>query len=174
MESNTPANESLMSTSNSESKDEVYDHQQMSNSGSNLTQNIPPVPLPTLPLAVDGQQQQQQQQTHVQEASSSSSTMNINTNSDINNNNTNTIRNTTSSGTAFRSPDTRPAFKLAVKLIDTYKNINKIYYEAKAKRLLEQSQRVPHDGPQVSVRYMYMINDNNYYYYYCYNYDDIY
>jgi hypothetical protein len=32
----------------------------------------------------------------------------------------------------------RPAYKLSVKLIDTYKNINKIYYENKAKRQKEK------------------------------------
>jgi hypothetical protein len=40
----------------------------------------------------------------------------------------------------IRRPSTdRPVFKLSVKLIDTYKNINKVYYEAKAKRLREQA-----------------------------------
>lgn len=38
----------------------------------------------------------------------------------------------------YRNPTERPIFKLSVNLIDTYKYINKVYYEAKAKRLLEQ------------------------------------
>jgi hypothetical protein len=37
-----------------------------------------------------------------------------------------------------RNSSERPVYKLSVKLIDTYKHINKIYYEAKAKRLREQ------------------------------------
>ena len=37
-----------------------------------------------------------------------------------------------------RHPDTRPVVKLSVKLIETYKNINKIYYEAKAKKLRDK------------------------------------
>lgn len=37
-----------------------------------------------------------------------------------------------------RDPTTRPIYRLSVKLIDTYKHINKIYYEAKANRLREQ------------------------------------
>ena len=37
-----------------------------------------------------------------------------------------------------RDPTTRPVYRLSVKLIDTYKHINKVYYEAKAKRLREQ------------------------------------
>ncbi|CAM9164999.1 unnamed protein product, partial [Ectocarpus fasciculatus] len=39
----------------------------------------------------------------------------------------------------FRDPLTRPIYVLSVKLIDTYKYINKVYYEAKAKKLKEQS-----------------------------------
>lgn len=39
----------------------------------------------------------------------------------------------------LRNPGERPIFKLSVKLIDTYKYINKVYYEAKAKKLKEQS-----------------------------------
>jgi dual specificity tyrosine-phosphorylation-regulated kinase 1 len=38
----------------------------------------------------------------------------------------------------FRDPQTRPVLRLSVKLIETYKEINKIYYEAKAKKLREQ------------------------------------
>ncbi|GMI13914.1 hypothetical protein TrLO_g4365 [Triparma laevis f. longispina] len=34
----------------------------------------------------------------------------------------------------FRNPATRPAYKLSIDLIDTYKQINKVYYEQKAKR----------------------------------------
>jgi dual specificity tyrosine-phosphorylation-regulated kinase 1 len=37
-----------------------------------------------------------------------------------------------------RDPTTRPVYRLSVKLIDTYKHINKIYYEAKANKLREQ------------------------------------
>jgi len=33
-----------------------------------------------------------------------------------------------------RNPTKRPVYKLSVDLIDTYKQINKIYYEQKAKR----------------------------------------
>jgi len=35
----------------------------------------------------------------------------------------------------IREPTTRPVYKLSVRLIDTYKHINKVYYEAKAKRI---------------------------------------
>mgnify|MGYP003386004582 CR=1 FL=1 len=38
----------------------------------------------------------------------------------------------------IRDPNTRPVIQLSVKLIETYKHINKIYYEAKAKKLREQ------------------------------------
>lgn len=38
----------------------------------------------------------------------------------------------------FRGPEERPVYKLSVKLIDTYKHVNDIYYEAKARRLREQ------------------------------------
>jgi hypothetical protein len=38
----------------------------------------------------------------------------------------------------FRDPETRPVLRLSVKLIETYKQINKIYYEAKAKKLRDQ------------------------------------
>jgi hypothetical protein len=38
----------------------------------------------------------------------------------------------------YRNCADRPVFKLSVQLIDTYKYINKVYYEAKAKRLSEQ------------------------------------
>jgi len=34
----------------------------------------------------------------------------------------------------FRNPSSRPLYKLSVKLIDTYKTINKVYYEKKALR----------------------------------------
>jgi len=37
--------------------------------------------------------------------------------------------------TQQRSSSDRPVFKLSVNLIDTYKHINKVYYEAKAKKL---------------------------------------
>ncbi len=40
----------------------------------------------------------------------------------------------------LRDSSERPVYKLSVKLIDTYKHINKIYYEAKAKRLREQQE----------------------------------
>lgn len=39
----------------------------------------------------------------------------------------------------YRDPLTRPVHALSVKLIDTYKHINKVYYDAKAKKLKEQS-----------------------------------
>jgi dual specificity tyrosine-phosphorylation-regulated kinase 1 len=38
-----------------------------------------------------------------------------------------------------RDPLSRPIYQLSVKLIDTYKHINKVYYDAKAKKLKEQS-----------------------------------
>ena len=38
----------------------------------------------------------------------------------------------------LRDAETRPLFRLSVKLVDTYKYINKVYYEAKAKKLREQ------------------------------------
>mmetsp|Transcript_20328 Transcript_20328/g.37723 ORF Transcript_20328/g.37723 Transcript_20328/m.37723 type:complete len:626 (-) Transcript_20328:336-2213(-) len=38
----------------------------------------------------------------------------------------------------IRDSDKRPVVRLSVKLIETYKHINKIYYEAKAKKLREQ------------------------------------
>lgn len=38
----------------------------------------------------------------------------------------------------YREPGLRPVYKLSVKLIDTYKYINKVYYEAKAKKLRDQ------------------------------------
>jgi hypothetical protein len=38
----------------------------------------------------------------------------------------------------YRNCGDRPVYKLSVQLIDTYKHINKVYYEAKAKRLSEQ------------------------------------
>lgn len=38
----------------------------------------------------------------------------------------------------FRDPTTRPIYCLSIKLIDTYKYINKVYYEAKAKKLRDQ------------------------------------
>jgi hypothetical protein len=40
---------------------------------------------------------------------------------------------------AFRNPTERPVYKLSVKLIDTYKHINRVYYEAKAQRLREKN-----------------------------------
>ena len=39
----------------------------------------------------------------------------------------------------FRDSSDRPILKLSVRLIDTYKNINKVYYEAKARKLKEQA-----------------------------------
>jgi dual specificity tyrosine-phosphorylation-regulated kinase 1 len=39
----------------------------------------------------------------------------------------------------FRESTERPVFKLSVRLIDTYKYINKVYYETKAKRMKEQA-----------------------------------
>lgn len=39
----------------------------------------------------------------------------------------------------YRDPLVRPIYALSVKLIDTYKHINKVYYDAKAKKLKEQS-----------------------------------
>lgn len=38
----------------------------------------------------------------------------------------------------LREPTTRPIYRLSVKLIDTYKHINKVYYEAKARKIREQ------------------------------------
>lgn len=38
----------------------------------------------------------------------------------------------------LRDSTTRPVYKLSIKLIETYKHINKVYYEAKAQRLKEQ------------------------------------
>lgn len=48
----------------------------------------------------------------------------------------------------YRSHTERPVHKLSVQLIDTYKNINKAYYEAKALRQKETSNRggVYNDG----------------------------
>jgi dual specificity tyrosine-phosphorylation-regulated kinase 1 len=40
----------------------------------------------------------------------------------------------------LRDPNERPVFKLSVKLLDTYKYINKVYYESKARRLREQKE----------------------------------
>lgn len=40
----------------------------------------------------------------------------------------------------YRDPLTRPVYFLSVKLIDTYKSINKVYYDAKAKKLKEQAE----------------------------------
>lgn len=45
-----------------------------------------------------------------------------------------------------RDPTTRPAYRLSVKLIDTYKHINKIYYEAKAKKLRDQQSGTTRGG----------------------------
>ena len=39
----------------------------------------------------------------------------------------------------FRDSMERPILKLSVKLIETYKHINKVYYEAKARKLKEQA-----------------------------------
>jgi hypothetical protein len=38
----------------------------------------------------------------------------------------------------LRDPSARPVYKLSVRLLDTYKYINKVYYEAKARKLREQ------------------------------------
>tara|TARA_B110000305_G_C18957752_1_gene411267 strand:- start:45 stop:485 length:441 start_codon:yes stop_codon:yes gene_type:complete len=40
----------------------------------------------------------------------------------------------------YRPSSTRPLHKLSVKLIDTYKTINKVYYEKKAKRKAAREQ----------------------------------
>jgi dual specificity tyrosine-phosphorylation-regulated kinase 1 len=39
--------------------------------------------------------------------------------------------------TAFRPSEERPIHKLSVRLIDTYKHINRVYYEARAKKTKE-------------------------------------
>ena len=39
----------------------------------------------------------------------------------------------------YRSPMERPVYKLSVRLIDTYKYINKVYYEGRAKRQAERA-----------------------------------
>lgn len=41
-------------------------------------------------------------------------------------------------GPAYRPCESRPTYNLSVRLFDTYKNINRLYYEAKAKRQQEQ------------------------------------
>lgn len=46
--------------------------------------------------------------------------------------------NETSQVIELREPTTRPVYRLSVKLIDTYKYINKVYYEAKARKIREQ------------------------------------
>lgn len=65
-----------------------------------------------------------------------------NSTTNTNNNNTNAMQVSSSESPGpqiiLRDPTTRPAYKLSVKLIDTYKYINKVYYEAKARRLREQ------------------------------------
>ena len=38
----------------------------------------------------------------------------------------------------YRAAEERPVLKLSVYLIDTYKHINKIYYEARARRAMEE------------------------------------
>jgi hypothetical protein len=40
-------------------------------------------------------------------------------------------------GPPVRDPELRPVYKLSIKLIDTYKHINKVYYEARSKKSQE-------------------------------------
>jgi len=40
-------------------------------------------------------------------------------------------------GPPVRDPELRPVYKLSIKLIDTYKHINKVYYEARSKKSKE-------------------------------------
>lgn len=40
-------------------------------------------------------------------------------------------------GPPVRDPESRPVYKLSIKLIDTYKHINKVYYEARSKKSKE-------------------------------------
>ena len=58
-----------------------------------------------------------------------------------------------------RSSLTRPAYKLSVCLIDTYKNINKVYYEAKAKRQIDDtdSRGGVHNGGYDDQHYDYIV-----------------
>jgi hypothetical protein len=61
----------------------------------------------------------------------------------------------------LRDPLTRPIFRLSVKLIDTYKYINKVYYEAKARKIREQqgSNRVGfHNDGYDDQNYDYIIH----------------
>ena len=61
----------------------------------------------------------------------------------------------------LRNSSERPVYKLSVKLIDTYKHINKIYYEAKAKRLREQQEvtrgGVHNEGNTHIPSYIYLL-----------------
>lgn len=45
-----------------------------------------------------------------------------------------------------RHPLDRPVVKLSLRLIDTYKNVNKLYYERKARRQRKQSRTEPNRG----------------------------
>lgn len=61
----------------------------------------------------------------------------------------------------LRDPLTRPIYRLSVKLIDTYKFINKVYYEAKARKIREQqgSSRVGvHNDGYDDQNYDYIIH----------------
>lgn len=46
----------------------------------------------------------------------------------------------------MRHPLDRPVVKLSLRLIDTYKNVNKLYYERKARRQRKQSRSEPNRG----------------------------
>ena len=58
-----------------------------------------------------------------------------------------------------RSSLTRPSYKLSVCLIDTYKHINKVYYEAKAKRTSDDtdSRGGVHNGGYDDQHYDYIV-----------------
>jgi hypothetical protein len=61
----------------------------------------------------------------------------------------------------LRDPLTRPCYRLSVRLIDTYKYINKVYYEAKARKIREQqgSNRVGlHNDGYDDQNYDYIIH----------------
>ena len=94
----------------------------------------------------------QEMDTSENPTESSATTSSTTTTTTPSNTTTTTTTSNTTSGTAsdtvsagtepptlvVRDPDTRPVVRLSVKLIETYKHINKIYYEAKAKKLREQ------------------------------------
>eukprot|EP01038_Epipyxis_sp_PR26KG_P012095 gene12095-16185_t len=70
------------------------------------------------------------------------------------------VENTASTSDHLRDPTERPIYKLSVKLIDTYKHINRVYYEAKAQRLREQqdSNRTgPHNDGYDDQNYDYIL-----------------